>query len=132
MKALMAALYTKLSAGTALLAELGAGTPIFHDIVPPDAALPAVVYSYIAGGDDNTTPRRTKGVVVSVKGVAETLGEAADVDVQLDALLHDQAGSVTGWTNYWLMRETDFSYAEQSAGEIFWHVGGHYRIRLSK
>ena len=132
MNALETGLYTKLSAGTALTTLLG-GTAIYNALATQGTALPYVVFFKSSGGDDNTSPRRARSLVYTVKAVADRAYTAGDIDDELDTLLHEATLTVTGWNDYWIMREVDVSYEERLAnGNVVFHRGGQYRIRLSQ
>ena len=126
------ALFSKLAAGTALTTKLG-GTAIYNTLAPQGQATPYVVFFHSAGGDDNTSPRRARSSVYTVKAVS-TVGQlnAGEIDDLVDTLLHEQSLTVTGWGNYWLARVADIAYAEDSGGVLFWHRGGQYRIRIAE
>jgi len=127
------ALYTKLAGGTALITALGGGTAIYDTLAPQGTATPFLVFAHQAGGDDNTSPRRARSLVYLVKAVS-TSGplEGAEIDAQADSLLHKGTLTVTGWGNYWIARETDVAYTEESGGVLYWHRGGLYRIRIAE
>ena len=128
------ALYSVLSAGTALTALLG-GTAIYNALGPrgtATATYPLVIFTKSAGTDDNDSPRRTKSLLYQATGIsAKGKKEAEDIDNAIDTLLHDAALSVTGWSEYWVRRESDISYVEQiPGGKVLWHEGGLYRVRI--
>ena len=130
--ALETALYGALAAGTALTTTLG-GTAIYNTLAPRDKALPYVIFSQQAGREDNETPRRTFTGRYLVKGVANSLLAAGTIADQADALLHDAALTVTGWTNYRMQRTNTVRYIETTdAGEQVGHAGAVYEIRLSE
>jgi hypothetical protein len=133
MNVLETALYSRLSGGTALTGALG-GTAIYNTVVPVNATFPACVFQLQGGGDENITPKRSKSLLYTVKAVSATSAKAAGViDAEIDTLLHGKPITVTGYTNFWLFRESDISYAEPNgAGGYYWHVGGVYRIRLAQ
>lgn len=129
---LNAALYSTLSGGTALTALLAGTTSVYFEQAPDDAALPYVVWNYQGGGDDNKSPHRTKQIVAFVRGYNQTgPALAGSIDAQIDALLHRQALTVSGWANYWTAREQDLSAVETDAANVkTWMSGGYYRVRL--
>lgn len=140
MNAVDQALYSRLTGTGGLTALLADATSIFRDIVPQPKAYPAVVFSLQAGGDDNKSPRRAKQLLYLVKGVVPdrvgastyTLKDALSIDAQIDTALHGVVLTVTGWTNYWLMREADISFTEiADGGRRFYHAGGNYRLRIA-
>ena len=69
------AIYATLAAGTALIGELG-GTRIYEALAPQGQALPYVVYFRAGGGDDNSSPRRTRSEQWVVKGIGTAMGAA--------------------------------------------------------
>jgi len=126
------ALYSTLAAGTALTTKLG-GTEIYNAIAPQGTTPPYVVFSYSGGGDDNTSPRRARSMVYTVKAVStEGPRQAGEIDALVDTLLHLQPLTVTGWGNYWTARESDVSYSQEAGGVIYWHRGAQYRIRIAE
>ena len=133
MLALEEALYTTLSGGTALTALLG-GTAIYNALGPQGTAVtyPLVMFTKSSGLDDNDSPRRTKTLVYQATGISDKgKKEAETIDNAIDALLHDSSLTVTGWSEYWVRRESDISYVEQiPGGKVLWHEGGLYRVRI--
>lgn len=132
MNAVKTAIYDKLTGGTALMAEV-AGTASVHDgVAPRGAAFGYVIFAPAGGGDENITKTRFKNLVWSIKGVSDdSAKKAGEIDAEIDALLHNDSLSVTGWGVFWLMREGDFEYSETTLeGRNVWHVGGTYRIRM--
>ena len=130
--AMGSALFSTLAAGTALTTALG-GTAIYLALAPQGTSPPYVIFNYSAGGDDNSSPRRARTQTWTVKAVSTTgMKNAAEIDNAVDALLHEQQLTVTGWDNYWMARTSDIAYAEQAGGALYWHVGGQYRIRLAE
>jgi len=131
MKVVDAGLYSKLSADTALVALLSAGTPIFQEgNVPPGTSRPYVTF-WGTGGPDNITPSDLRTFVYGVKGIADTLERAADIDARIDALLHNNSITVSGYTNIWLAREAEVRYPEAAPnGNRIHHYGAYYRIRI--
>ena len=130
--AIGSALYTVLAAGTALIAKLG-GTAIYQSPAQQGKALPYVVFFPSGGGDDNTSPKRARSPVWTVKAVSSAGAlNAGEIDDLVDDLLHGKALTVTGWGNWRTTRESDVAYEELVAGQVVWHRGGLYRIRLTK
>lgn len=130
--AMGSAIYGKLAAGTALTAKLG-GTAIYNTLAPQGTACPYVIFSLVGGGDDNTSPRRARSTLWTVKAVS-TVGplEAGQIDDLVDDLLHQGALTVTGWGDYWMARESDFAFPETTGGVVYWHTGATYRVRVAE
>ena len=127
--ALNAAIYTKLTGGTALVTALG-GTCIYHGVAPEGKALPYVVWSYTAGGHENMTPNESVNTVVYVRAYSTTAKNAATIDGLVAELMETEL-TVTGWNNYWLAREESIVLPEiDEAGKTTWSCGAYYRVRL--
>ena len=133
MNALKAAIYTKLTGGTALTALLAGTASVYDNVAPRGAQTPYVIFGQQGGGDENITQVRYKSDLYAIKAVSEVSAkEAGDIDTQIDALMHDTTLTVTSWTNYSCVRETDVDYVETTPeGDNVWHVGAIYRIRLA-
>ena len=129
--ALNTGLYSTLSGGTALTTLLG-GTAVYYLHAPEGASLPYVVWNYQGGGDENQTPSRMKNLLLFIRGYAATPSLAGSIDTQVDALLHGQTLTVSGWTNFWTNREEDLALVEyEPTGENIYMAGGMYRVRLT-
>ena len=127
-----AAIYSTLSGGTALTALLAGTTSIYHGAAPRGTSFDYIIFNQQGGGDENSTPTRAKNLLYQVQAVSATSARQAGlIDAQVDELLHGQTLTVSGWSNYWTMREQDIEYTETTGdGQNIWHVGGLYRIRL--
>ncbi len=132
MNELDTAFYSKLTGGTALTTLLAGTTSVYNQVVPRSAAMPYVVFNIQAGGPENMCPTEFESMVYLVKAVSATSALAAgSIDAQIHTLLHKGTLTVTGWTNFWLARETRIQYVETAPeGAYIWHVGGTYRVRL--
>ena len=132
MNAVETALYSTLSAGTALISLLG-GTAIYNGMIPRDADLPCVVFSHASGIEENLTPTRSSRMIYLVKGVADTMYEAGQIADAVDTLLHGTTITPTGYSNFWTAREMHVRYVETDpGGQIVAHSGGEYAIRIEK
>lgn len=130
--ALNTALFNQLAGGAALVSALG-GTAIYFQHAPDDAPLPFVVWSYAAGGDENMTPNRTKNLIVLVRTFAATRAQGGTLDALVDARLHMQELTVSGWKNFWMARETEVSLVENLPNTDKTYVtGAQYRCRLDQ
>ena len=131
MRVVDAGLYSKLTGDTALVALLSAGTPVYQLQAPPGTDRPYVTFFHAGGGPDNVTPSDLRSMVYAVKGVANTLNAAANIDARIDTLLHNQSITVAGYTNIWLAREDEVQTAEAAPdGNPIYHYGAYYRIRI--
>lgn len=130
--ALNAGVFNKLAANSTLIALLG-GTAIYYQQAPDGAAYPYVVFSHQAGGPDNINPSDLRSMLYYVRGFASNAPAlAGSIDAQCHASLHGQALTVSGYTNFWTVRETDIAPPPEitPAGGRVYAAGGFYRIRL--
>ena len=130
---LNAAIYSKLTGGTALTAILSGGTASIYGKQATDgAALPYVVFSPVAGGPLNICPADMRDMVYFVRGYSLSDAGAGSIDAQISSLLHGGSLSVSGYTNYNIVREQDFSMIENlPSGQKVYMAGANYRISLS-
>lgn len=128
--ALNAAIYSRLSGGTALINLLG-GTAIYYDLAPEKASLPFVVFSHQGGGPENTNPSDMRSQLVFVRAYSRISTQAGSIDAACSTLLHGKALSVSGYTNYWTVRETDITlYESPPDGNHVYCCGALYRVNL--
>ena len=136
MNELWSALWTRLSGGTALTTLLSSGTASIHHLqVPGGSGYPCLTFGVRSGGDEIDNPHRRVDMTVLIKAISNVgAKEAGAIDSAADTLLHGSPLTVSGWTNTSLMREGErIEYVEATpAGDLFYHVGGVYRARLSK
>lgn len=126
--ALNTAIFSRL-AGTVT----AAGSAVYFLQAPDNKARPYIVFDYTSDLDENETPNRTKNTVVFVRAYADTPGQAGTIDAQIDTLLHMQALTVTGYTNFWIAREMGQQNIENApAGNKIYMAGAEYRIRNDK
>jgi len=128
-------LYQKLIAASGLTGLLAAGTgSVFNQQAPPGAGYPLVIFQQQGGGDENKTPHRSQNFLYVVKGVSSvSLEQAGTIDAAIDAALHLQSITATGWTNFWLARETEIRFTETTPqGVNYYHAGAVYRLRVAQ
>ena len=128
--AMGSALYSKLAAGTVLTTLLG-GTAIYNALAPQGATPPYVIFT-TSGSDDNSSPRRARTHLVTIKTVTTDQANAESIDSQIDALIHEATLTITGWGNYWTSRESDIAYEQVAGNVIYWHRGARYKIRIAE
>lgn len=132
MNAVDAAIVTKLAADATLTA-LGV-TGVFRLRAPQGQALPYVIAGQQAGGDRYTLARRAwRDLVYQVRAVdgGESAVRANQINDRADALLTDQPLAVAGHTTLVVRRTTAVEFEEISAGVVYQHVGGLYRIEVA-
>ena len=125
------ALYSKLTAGTALTALLSGTSAVYRNLAPDHATLPYVVFSLSAGGPLNRTPSDSREQVYFVRAYASGANTAGRIDGEVSSLLHHGSISVSGYTNYLIDRETDFELVETpESGDKVYMAGAYYRISI--
>ena len=131
MNVIATALWTKLTAGTALTALLPGTASVYRTQAPEGAALPYVVFPLYAGGPLNITSSDMRDIVYYIRGYGTTTGQAGSIDYQVSSLLHKGTIAVTGYTTYNLIREQDIELPEDLPnGQTIFGFGGLYRIRI--
>jgi hypothetical protein len=132
--ALGAAMFTKLSGGTALTALLHGGTASVYNLEPPfEAAYDYVVFNVQTGADTNDTQHRIKDVTLQVRGFATALNRAGSIDAACDALLHNGTLSISGWSTLWLVRSQDIELIEYDESDRpIYTRGGLYDLKIER
>jgi hypothetical protein len=132
--ALGAAIYGKLSGGTALCALLSGGSlSIYNVIAPYEAAYDYVIYNMQTSGEQNDTAHRVKDVTLQVRAYSTQLARAGTIDAACDALLHAQPLTVTGWTTVRAVRSQDIELVEyDEADRPIFTRGGLYDLKIEK
>lgn len=132
MNELSTAIYSKLQGTSAIRSLLAGTTAIYHMQAPEGQAYPYIVFNVQGGGDENQSQHRTKNLVVFVRAYsAVSPAQAGSIDAQVDTALHLVPLTVTGWSNFWLARETDIELVENEPNaRPIYTVGGMYRVRL--
>ena len=130
--ALNVALYGKMNAATALTGLLAGTTSIYYQQAPDEAVFDYVVFSYQGGGPTNYYPHESRDQLIFVRGYSTTGPAAAGtIDSQISTLLHRGSVNVSGYSNYWLARETDVNLVENTPNKTkVWMAGAIYRVRL--
>jgi hypothetical protein len=130
MNSINAALFLTMQQGTALTALLAGTNSIYKDSAGT-AAYPYVVFSLQGGGETNETPNRAKNVVYFIRAYTKVSTAAAgNIDAQIDNLLHGKTLTISGRSNFWTSRESEFENTEiLSNGEPVYMSGAFYRVR---
>lgn len=125
-------LYSTLTGGTALTALLSGTAAIYNTRAPDNATLPFVVFSYQAGAPLNINPSDLREELLYIRGYTLTsMGYAGSIDAAISNLIHKQSLSVSGYTNYFTVREQEFALADtQPDGVTVYTAGAYYRISL--
>lgn len=109
---------------------------------PAGTAYPYVVYFWSGGGEDNRTRKRDANLMITVKAVAKTIGQALSAADRIDALLndhglYDNAGdslvNAKGWYILTITQEGAFELVETfAAADDTYHQGGRYRFIMEE
>jgi len=129
--AINTAIFQRLAGGTALVNSLG-GTALYFQNAPDNRALPYVIWDIASRQDENETRNRTQNILAYIRAYASTPIQAAQIDENIDALMHDNPLTITGVTsNFWCMREDSFDLVEtdQSTRRIY-SAGAQYRLLI--
>ena len=139
MNELNAAIQTRLegmSIASQLARVVNGGTfpAIFNQQAPEGQTYPYIVYSTPSDLDENMTQNRTKNNIVFVRAYSGvSASQAGSIDAAIDTALHLIPLTVSGWTNFWMVREQGIELVEtQSTGKIIYSAGANYRVRLDK
>ena len=128
---LNAAIYTKLTGGTALTALLSGTAAIYYLQAPDNGTLPFVIFRHMAGGPTNDYPHDSREDILFAAGYSTSPAHAGTIDAQISALLHRGTLTVTGYTNWWIARETETALIENAPdGTKVYMSGAQYRIRI--
>lgn len=123
-------IYETLS-GDATIASL-VGTRIYEGLAPQGAALPFVVFQFMAGADVVAVGavRVMNSGLYQVKAICqgESYSPAAAIADRIDTLLQGANGSVSDGVIYGCTREQPLTLIEQEHGIQYRHVGGLYRV----
>src|SRR5512139_149109 len=129
--ALNTAIYTKLTGATALTSLLSGTASIYYLQAPDHGTLPYCVWNYMAGGPVNDYPHDSRDEIVFVRGYATIAALAGTIDAQISTLLHRGTLTVSGYTNWWIARETETALIENAPdGTRVYMAGAQYRVRL--
>jgi hypothetical protein len=132
MNPVRSALYAALAADGALTALLSSPTAIHHRVVPQNGALPALVFSKVAGTPEwMFDSAHIQSDVWLIKGIAKGASStrAEDIAARVDAVLTDAVFPVVGRVLLSVYRELDVDYEELTSGERYHHVGSNFRVQ---
>jgi hypothetical protein len=135
MNVLTSGIFNKLKGDAGLIALLANGVDsVFYEQAPDNETYPYVVFNIQGGGDLNISPARIKEDLFFVRGYTKASPAAAGlIDAQIDALLHEQTITVTGWGCVDIQREQDIENIEDAPnGEKIYMAGGVYRIQVDQ
>ena len=97
--------------------------------------MPYIIFNKMGGGPDNMTPSDSRSYLYFVRAYsAVSAAHAGTIDAQAMLLLHKKTLSVSGYTNYWTVRESDAPQTVDNlpSGERAYQSGGFYRIKIDQ
>ena len=127
------AIYQWLAGDAVLTALLSETDAIYEGLAPSGTKFPYIVYDAVAPQELNlVSGNRTLDELWQIKAMATTRAEASAIAARVETRMIQQDITVTGWTVYWVSRETGFSFAElPNDGVRVYNIGADYRIRLA-
>lgn len=131
MYAVEAGLTTQLKTPATTLYGL-VSTRVYNRVAPQNTQRPYVIFSFAGGGDMNETPVDRLEVLYLVKGLADSVATALQVDDAIRASLHWQTFAVSGWNLLGCTREQEVQLDETVNGVMVYHRGALYRIVVGK
>ena len=134
MNALNSAIYSRLQTTSGITSLLSGTTAIYNQQAPENAVLPYVVFSTPSEIDENMTQNRTKNNIVFIRAYSGvSASQAGSIDAAIDTALHLIPLTVSGWTNFWMVREQGIELVEtQPTAKNIFMAGAQYRVRLDK
>lgn len=119
-----------LKADAALVAQVG--TRIYDAVAPSGAAMPYVVYQYMAGRDiAGVGPHRIMTTFVYIVKVVKETNSFASLEAaanRIDAVLQAASGINVRGTVVACVREAPFEMVESLETGQYRHLGGSYRF----
>jgi hypothetical protein len=134
MNVLNTAIYSRLQGTSAITSLLAGTTSVYNLQAPEGATYPYIVWNIQGGGDENESRHRTKDLVLFVRAYSGvSAAQAGSIDAQVDTALHLLPLTVSGWTDFWMARETELETVENAPNtKPIYMSGGLYRCRLEK
>ena len=125
-------LYSTLTGGTALTALLSGTAAVYNTKAPDTATYPYVVFSLQAGQPLNINPSDIREEVYWIRAHSQTsMGNAGSIDAQISNLIDRKTLSISGYTNYFTVREQEVAIVEQAPdGVDVFTAGAMYRISI--
>jgi hypothetical protein len=108
------------------------GLRVYEGQAPAGDPLPYVIFNHMAGGEENMTPTRGIDADYLVECVASTRADARSGAGYIEAALHDQTLTFSGWNCVAVTQTRLFSRIDNVEGKQWFRRGAYYRIRLSK
>lgn len=125
-----AAVFSLLSGATAITDVVG--TKIYNLQAPSGVSLPYLIFYLGSGVIPNTEPRDTINNVYRIESRQTTRAGAETLHNAVYSAVHEQALTIAGWSNYWLVCEGEQRFVENVSGVQYWRFVWDVRIRASR
>lgn len=125
------ALFSKLSNDSGLTALVG--QRIYSLQAPNGATYPLVIYYLASGVLPNDSPRDSISDVYRVDSWSTvSAAHARTVADAVHSALHEQALTIPGWSNYWLVATRVTDLVDTTSAKQYWRRVIDFNIRASK
>lgn len=115
------------------------GMRVFPDLAKTGTARPYVVYSYAGGGEINGLRKQDAEIVLIVKAIAESMGQAFVAAGRISTLLNDADYSSVNvmdggseWAILHVKQEQIVHLIETVDGVQIYHAGHRFRFRMER
>lgn len=129
--ALNTAVYSALSGNANLTTALG-GTAIYYQQAPDNTAPPYVTFRYITGNPENDHGNDVRNEVLLIMAWTASPAQGGTIDNHCGTTLHRKQLTVSGYTVFWQVRETEITVLdnEPNKDKLYGH-GAYYRVRMT-
>ena len=133
MNQVFSALYTTLTASTAVTGLLSSTTAVYDTIAPQSARYPLLIMQQQAWSVETIDANEREDAYITIKAIGTTsFGQSGTIDAAVRTLLNDGSASISGHTTLWQKATEQLRYVEaDAAGRRFYHVGHVYRLRFT-
>lgn len=124
------ALYSKLTTapGTAFY-----GTRVYDTLAPFGTPLPYVVFTQVAGGNDNLTPNPSDTVLYRIECIAANMKDARTGSGYIEQTFDLQYTlTIMGYVNYAMFEQRFYRLIDSVGGTQYYRRGQEYEIRIDQ
>ncbi len=112
-------------------------TRVYRQLAPPDAAYPHIVYSLVAGGNENLTPSESMNVVYLIKAVSDvSASEVSAIADNINDVFGNDPTMIALGTNVMIDQQAEdvvrFTEVDPASGKVYWHAGARVRFRFDE
>lgn len=124
------AIYSLLSGASGITDIVG--TKIYNLQAPSGVSVPYLIFYVASGVIPNTEPRDTINQIYRIESRQTSRAGAEALHGAVYSAVHEQALSITGWSNYWLVCESEQRFVENVSAVQYWRFVWDVRIRASR